>query len=183
MIWKIFAVLLCLSLGIVFTLSSSRTGIVYAKPNTVATGATLGGWVASNTGIVYAKPNSVATIKLEVQNAKNVLFNRKGTTTFSLSNPFGKALTLGLPEGVKDAIDPEVYYSSIKPLEFKINVPKSAKAGIYPLELKLNFYLCDTNIRVCYKETALAKIELRVGQTGKNMPIVMKLERGGLQIR
>ncbi len=138
---------------------------------------------SSNAGIVYAKPNTVATIKLEVQNAKNVLFNRKGTTTFSLSNPFGKAVTLGLPNGVKDAVDPEVYYSSLKSLEFKINVPKTAKIGIYPLKLEVDFYLCDTNVRVCYKETALAKAELRVGQAGKNMPIVMKLERGGLQIR
>lgn len=138
---------------------------------------------SSNTGIVYAKPNTVATIKLEVQNAKNVLFNRKGTTTFNLSNPFGQAITLGLPAGVKDTTDPEVYYSSIQPLEFKISVPKTAKVGMYPLELKVEFYLCDTNIRVCYKETALAKIELRVGQIGKNMPVVMKLERGGLQIR
>jgi hypothetical protein len=138
---------------------------------------------SSNAGIVYAKPNTVAVVKLEVQNAKNVLFNRKGTTTFNLSNPFGKTLILGLPAGVKDTIDPEVYYSSIKPLEFKINVPKTAKAGIYPLKLEVEFYLCDTNIRVCYKETALAKAELRVGQTGSNTAIVMKLERGGLQIR
>jgi hypothetical protein len=137
----------------------------------------------SNTGVIFAKPNSVATVKLEVLNAKNVLFNRKGTTTFTLSNPFGKTLTLGLPAGVKDAVDPEVYYSSIKPLEFKINVPKTAKAGIYPLKLEVDFYLCDTNVRVCYKETALAKAELRVGQTGKGTPVVMKLERGGLQIR
>ncbi len=138
---------------------------------------------SSNAGVVYARPNTVATVKLEVQNAKNVLFNRKGTTTFSLSNPFGKALILGLPGGVKDTIDPEVYYSSIKPLLFNINVPKTAKAGIYPLELKVDFYLCDTNVRVCYKEAALAKAELRVGQTGKSTPVVMKLERGGLQIR
>jgi hypothetical protein len=159
MIWKVFVVGLISSIGITLALSSS------------------------NAGVVYAKPNSVTVIKLEVQNAKNVLFNRKGTTSFKLSNPFGKALTLGLPTGVKDTIDPEVYYSSIKPLEFKINVPKTAKAGIYPLRLEVDFYLCDTNIRVCYKETALAKAELRVGQTGKNTPIVMKLERGGLQIR
>lgn len=138
---------------------------------------------SSNAGVIFAKPNTVATVKLEVQNAKNVLFNRKGTTTFKLSNPFGQAISLGLPAGVKDAVDPEVYYSSIKPLEFKIPVPKTAKAGIYPLTLEVDFYLCDTNIRVCYKETALAKAELRVGQTGKNTPIVMKLERGGLQIR
>jgi hypothetical protein len=138
---------------------------------------------SSNAGIVYAKPNSVVIVKLEVQNAKNVLFNRKGTTTFKLSNPFGQAVTTGLPAGVRDAIDPEVYYSSIKPLEFKMNIPRTAKAGIYPLKLEVDFYLCDTNVRVCYKETALAKAELRVGQAGKNTPIVMKLERGGLQIR
>ena len=138
---------------------------------------------SSTVGVVYAKPNTVVTVKLEVQNAKNVLFNRKGTTTFKLSNPFGQAITLGLPAGVKDEIDPEVYYSSIKPLEFNISVPKTAKAGIYPLKLEVDFYLCDTNIRVCYKETALAKAELRVGQTGASTPIVMKLERGGLQIR
>jgi hypothetical protein len=76
-----------------------------------------------------------------------------------------------------------VYYSSLKPLEFKIPVPKNTKAGTYPLQLEVDFYLCDTNVRVCYKETALANAELRVGQTGKNTPIVMKLERGGLQIR
>jgi hypothetical protein len=159
MIWKVLMVGLISSLGMVLALSSS------------------------NAGVVYAKPNTVATVKLEVQNAKNVLFNRKGITTFKLSNPFGQAISLGLPAGVKDAVDPEVYYSSIKPLAFKINVPKTAKAGIYPLKLEVEFYLCDTNIRVCYKETALAKAELRVGQVGKDTPVVMKLERGGLRIR
>ncbi len=159
MFFKVIVIGLLSSLGMVFALSSS------------------------NAGMVYAKPNSVAVVKLEVQNAKNLLFNRKGTTTFSLSNPFGKAITLGLPTGIKDSTEPDVYYSSIKPLEFKIAIPKTAKAGIYPLELNVDFYLCDTNVRVCYKESALAKIELRVGQTGKNTPVVMKLERGGLQIR
>jgi hypothetical protein len=159
MIWKTIVTILCASLGMAFALSNS------------------------NAGIVYAKPNTVATVKLEVQNAKNVLFNRKGTTMFKLSNPFGKSIALGLPAGVKDTTEPEVYYSSIKPLEFKIPVPKTAKAGIYPLTLEVDFYLCDTTIRVCYKEMALAKAELRVGQTGKSTPIVMKLERGGLQIR
>jgi hypothetical protein len=153
MFFKVIVIGLLSSLGMVFALSSS------------------------NAGMVYAKPNSVAVVKLEVQNAKNLLFNRKGTTTFSLSNPFG------LPTGIKDSTEPDVYYSSIKPLEFKIAIPKTAKAGIYPLELNVDFYLCDTNVRVCYKESALAKIELRVGQTGKNTPVVMKLERGGLQIR
>jgi hypothetical protein len=159
MTWKIIMLVLCSSLGVALALSSS------------------------NTGIVYAKANTVATIKLEVRNAKNVLFNRKGTTTFTLSNPFGQAIISGLPEGIKDTTEPEVYYSSLKPLEFKIPVPKNTKAGTYPLQLEVDFYLCDTNVRVCYKETALANAELRVGQTGKNTPIVMKLERGGLQIR
>jgi hypothetical protein len=159
MFHKLCAATLISSLGVVFALSSSSTGVTFAKPN------------------------SVAVIKLEVLNAKNVLFNRKGTTTFKLSNPFGQAISLGLPEGVKDTSEPEVYYSSIKPLEFKIKVPKTAKAGTYPLKLEVDFYLCDTNIRVCYKETALANAELRIGQTGKNTSVVMKLERGGLQIR
>jgi hypothetical protein len=159
MIWKLIITILCSSLGMAFALSSS------------------------NTGVIFAKPNTVVIVKLEVLNAKNVLFNRKGTTAFKLSNPFGKSISLGLPAGIKDTTEPEVYYSSIKPLEFKISIPKTAKAGIYPLKLEVDFYLCDTNVRVCYKETALAKAELRVGQTGKNTPIVMKLERGGLQIR
>jgi hypothetical protein len=159
MIWKSIITILISSLGVAFALSSS------------------------NAGVIFVKPNSVAIIKLEVQNAKNVLFNRKGTTTFTLSNPFGKTITTGLSAGIKDTTEPEVYYSSIKPLEFKIQIPKTAKAGIYPLKLEVDFYLCDTNLRVCYKETALAKAELRVGQTGKSTPIIMKLERGGLQIR
>jgi ABC-type nickel/cobalt efflux system permease component RcnA len=73
MTWKIIMLVLCSSLGVALALSSS------------------------NTGIVYAKANTVATIKLEVRNAKNVLFNRKGTTTFTLSNPFGQAIISGLP--------------------------------------------------------------------------------------
>jgi hypothetical protein len=138
---------------------------------------------SSNLGVTYARPGEVALVKLEVQNAPNVLFNRKGTTTFQLSNPFGAALTQGLPNGVKDRTEPDVYYSSLKPLEFKLKVPKTAKPGVYPLSLEVSFYLCDTNLRVCYAEKALAKAELRVGKIGKAAPIVMKLERGGLQVR
>ena len=138
---------------------------------------------SSNVGVGYAKPGEVTVVKLEVRNAPNVLFNRKGTTTFTLSNPFGKALTQGLPTGIKDKTEPEVYYSSIKPLEFKIKIPKTAKPGVYPLNLEVSFYLCDTNIRVCYAEKAMAKAELRVGQVGKLSSIVMKLEGGGLQVR
>ena len=138
---------------------------------------------SSNVGISYAKPGEVAIVKLEVQNAPNVLFNRKGTTMFTLSNPFGKALTQGLPAGIKDKTEPDVYYSSIKPLEFKLKIPKTAKPGVYLLNLEVSFYLCDNNIRVCYAEKAMAKAELRVGQVGKNTSVVMKLEGGGLQIR
>lgn len=138
---------------------------------------------SSNKGLAFALPGTNAFLKLEVLNAPNVLFNRKGTTTFKLSHPFGKTLIQGLPNGTPDKTEPDVYYSSLKPLEFKIPIPKNAKPGVYPVKLEIEFYLCDTNIRVCYKESSSAKAELYIGQVGKYIPIVMKLERGGLQVR
>jgi hypothetical protein len=138
---------------------------------------------SSNQGLVFALAGTNAILKLEVLNAPNVLFNRKGITTFKLSHPFGKPLTQGLPNGTPDKTEPDVYYSSLKPLEFKIPIPKKTKPGVYPVKLEIDFYLCDTNIRVCYKESSSAKAELHIGQVGKYVPIFMKLERGGLQVR
>ena len=63
---------------------------------------------SSNKGLAFALPGTNAFLKLEVLNAPNVLFNRKGTTTFKLSHPFGKTLIQGLPNGTPDKTEPDV---------------------------------------------------------------------------
>ena len=61
-------------------------------------------------------------------------------------------------------------------LEFKLPIPKNAKAGTVQLETEAVLFLCDQNVHICYREARDLKIELRIGTTGQNKATVLTLE-------
>jgi hypothetical protein len=130
----------------------------------------------SSPGVTFAQPGSSASFKLELSPAKGVLFNRLGPSKITLQNPYGKPLELGLKEGKQNAEEPDNYWDSVPTLEFKLPVPKNAKAGTVQLETEAVLFLCDQNSHICYREARDLKIELRIGTTGQNKATVLTLE-------
>ena len=130
----------------------------------------------SSPGLSFAQPGSTASIKLELSPAKGVLFNRLGPSKITLQNPYGKPLELDLKDGKQNAEEPDNYWDSVPTLEFKLPIPKNAKAGTVQLETEAVLFLCDKNINICYREARDFKIELKIGATGQNKATVLTLE-------
>ena len=130
----------------------------------------------SSPGVAFAQPGTTASIKLELSPAKGVLFNRLGPSKITLQNPYGNPLELALTEGKQNAEEPDNYWDSVPTLEFKLQIPKNAKAGIVQLETEAVLFLCDKGINICYREARDLKIELRIGATGQNKATVLMLE-------
>jgi hypothetical protein len=130
----------------------------------------------TTSGVSFAQPGSIASIKLELTPAKGVLFNRLGPSKITLQNPYGKPLELALKEGKQNAEEPDNYWDSVPTLEFKLPVPKNAKAGTVQLETEAVLFLCDKNINICYRDVQDLKLELRIGATGQNKTTVLTLE-------
>jgi hypothetical protein len=131
---------------------------------------------ASSPGVTFAQPGSTASIKLELSPAKGVLFNRLGPSKITLQNPYGKPLELALKEGKQNAEEPDNYWDSVPTIEFKLPIPKSAKAGTVQLETEAVLFLCDQNVHICYREARSLKIDLKIGATGKDKATVLTLE-------
>jgi hypothetical protein len=131
---------------------------------------------ASSPGVTFAQPGTTASIKLELSPAKGVLFNRLGPSKITLRNPYGKPLELALKDGKQNAEDPDNYWDSVPTLEFKLPIPKNAKAGSVQLETEAVLFLCDQNVHICYREAQELKLELRIGATGQNKTTVLTLE-------
>jgi hypothetical protein len=130
----------------------------------------------TTSGISFAQPGTTASIKLELSPAKGVLFNRLGPSKITLQNPYSKPLELVLKEGKQNAEEPDNYWDSVPTLEFKLPIPKNAKAGTVPLETNAVLFLCDQNVHICYREARDLKIELKIGTTGQNKVTVLTLE-------
>ena len=130
----------------------------------------------SSPGLSFVQPGSTASIKLELSPAKGVLFNRLGPSKITLQNPYGKPLELALKDGKQNAEEPDNYWDSVPTLEFKLPIPKNAKAGSVQLETNAVLFLCDQNVHICYREARDLKIELKIGATGQNKATVLTLE-------
>jgi hypothetical protein len=130
----------------------------------------------SSPGVTFAQPGTTASLKLELSPAKGVLFNRLGPSKITIKNPYGKPLELALKEGKQNAEEPDNYWDSVPTLEFKLSVPKNAKAGTVQLETEAVLFLCDQNVHICYREARSLKIDLKIGATGKDKATVLTLE-------
>ena len=130
----------------------------------------------TTSGVSFAQPGMTASIKLELSPAKGVLFNRRGPSKITLTHPYGKALEVSLKEGQANANEPEEYWDSVPGLEFKLPIPKNAKAGTVPLKVEAVLFLCDQTSHICYREARDLNIELRIGATGQNKATVLTLE-------
>jgi hypothetical protein len=130
----------------------------------------------SSPGVTFVQPGLTASIKLELTPAKGVLFNRLGPSKITLQNPYGKPLELALKDGKQNAEEPDNYWDSVPTLEFKLPVPKNAKAGTMQLETNAVLFLCDQNVHICYREARDLKLELKIGATGQNKATVLTLE-------
>lgn len=128
-------------------------------------------------GASYAQPGTTATVRLALNPASDVLFNRHGPSLVRVSSPLGKALEMKLPKGTPYPPDAENYDQRIPALAFKIPIPKNAKPGAYPVRIETELYLCDAVQHICYRSTPKLETVINVGQTGRNADAVLELTR------
>jgi hypothetical protein len=131
---------------------------------------------SSDLGVSFAQPGATASVSLELSPASGVLFNRRGPSSLKLEHPFGKPLELSLKDGQPNAAEPEEYWDRVPNLEFRLPIPKTAKAGTVPLKLQAVLFLCDQTSHICYREVRDLRLELRIGSTGQNRVSVLRLE-------
>jgi hypothetical protein len=148
------------------------------KPLVFALCAALGIAIAGDTGgsiqkgQFYAMPGSSANLRFEFSLAKNVLFNRAGSSAISFTNPFtGKPVTLEVTRGEAYQADPKEYLQSLEPISAKLSVPANAKPGAYPVKVNAEVFLCEAVLKVCYVDEASGSMDLRVGASGRDTPV------------
>lgn len=129
-------------------------------------------------GLHFANPGDTALVRLEFTQAQGLWLNLRADSVITLENPFDKKpLEITIKKGKAAAKDPEHYLESIDPLELKIRVPKSAKAGSYDLKLEAQVFVCDSQSELCYVQNLEGNTVLKVGEMGKNQSILVSLEK------
>jgi hypothetical protein len=141
----------------------------------LALGLTVG-LAGSSQGVSHAQPGGVAIIKLEIKPDSDVLFNRLGPSRIRVSNPFGKPLEAGLPQGTPWPQEPGIYDQSVPPLTFRLNLPANTRPGAYPVRLEAELFLCHAIKHVCYRSNLTSSVTLRVGSQGQDRAAVIEIK-------
>jgi hypothetical protein len=129
-------------------------------------------------GLSFANPGETAVVRLEFVQAQGLWLNLRADSVIKLENPFGKKpFEIVLQKGKAASKDPEHYLESIDPLELKIRVPKSAKAGDYNLRLEAQVFVCDSKSELCFVQNLEGNTVLRVSEAGKNQAVMVSLEK------
>ncbi|WP_027891531.1 hypothetical protein [Calidithermus chliarophilus] len=125
-------------------------------------------------GLTHAQPGSPVVVRLEVRVPKEYVLHVR--TSIGLAHPFQAGLKLTRsPQGTPWPPDPEHYVENALPLEWKLNVPKTAKPGDYPLRFEGDVYFCNTDKGLCLKQKAAAQGVLRVGKQGQDRVGVLEV--------
>jgi hypothetical protein len=144
------------------------TAVALAAPST--------GTVAP--GVFHVKTGDTATLRFEFKLERNVLFNKGGSSLISFTNPFTKKpVELEVSKGAAYKNDPENYLETLDPIQAKLLVPAGTKAGVYNVNLEAEMFLCEGILKVCYRDVTSGKLEIRVAQTGKDVPVILEYQR------
>jgi hypothetical protein len=130
-------------------------------------------------GATFAQPGKTAQVRISLRPGPDVLFNRRGPSQIQLEQPFGRALTRGLPRGEPWPGDPTNYDRSVPEVMFDVPVPSEARPGRYPLTLRSELYLCDASRHACFRVKGETETVLEVGSTGPPHPVVLQLSIPG----
>ena len=128
-------------------------------------------------GVFFASAGADAKLRFEFKFGAELLFNRAGTSTLNLETPWAKKpIELVLEKGAPFKDLPDEYLSTLEPVVTAIRVPIGTKAGVYPIKLTSEVFLCDNFIKVCFIDRATGSLEIRVG-VGKDVPMVVEFVR------
>ncbi len=128
-------------------------------------------------GVFFALAGADAKVRFEFKFGSELLFNRAGSSTLLLETPWSKKpVELLLEKGAPYKDLPDEYLSSLEPVVTAIRVPVGTKAGVYPMKLSSEVFLCDNLIKVCFIDRATSSLEIRVG-AGKDVPVIVEFIR------
>lgn len=124
-------------------------------------------------GIAAARPGQVAYLTVYFPEVEMMMLNRTAPNLLSAKTPWGKMQ--GKPTGVaSERKGFEDYYGQVRPVKLKVTVPKSAKPGLYPVQVVANLFVCDIAEKVCVKRDFALRSGIQVlapGITAPTQPI------------
>jgi len=120
-------------------------------------------------GQISALPGSSVTLTLHLLPAPGHLLNREAPTQISLETPFGGPIVATLEGAYTRSFDPDFaeYYGIVKPLEFRLEVPKNALPGRYTLKLSGQVRFCSKIQHLCVMSALELPYTLEVGGAKK----------------
>ncbi len=128
-------------------------------------------------GVFFAVAGADAKVRFEFKFEPNLLFNRAGESIISLETPWAKKpIEIIVEKGTPYKELPEEYHTALEPVATAVRVPVGTKAGVYPIKLVSEVFLCDNVIKVCYIDRATGLLEIRVG-TGKDVAVAVEFFR------
>jgi hypothetical protein len=136
----------------------------------VALAGSTGGSIQN--GAFHVRAGATANLRFEFTLAKNVLFNRAGSSELSFTDPFtNKPVSVEVTRGEAYPSDPNDYFQRLEAITQKLSVPANAKPGVYPVKLEASMFLCEALLKVCYVDEASGAMEIRVGRSGRDQPV------------
>ena len=128
-------------------------------------------------GVFFATAGTDAKVRFEFKFEPSILFNRAGQSIISLETPWAKIpVEIKVEKGTPYKELPEEYHAALEPVAVALRIPAGTKAGIYPIKLSSEVFLCDNQIKVCYIDRAVGSFEVRVG-AGKDAPVLVEFNR------
>jgi hypothetical protein len=128
-------------------------------------------------GVFFALAGSDALLRFDFKFEPNLLFNRAGSSSLVLETPWSKKpVELVLDKGVPFKDLPDEYLVGLDSVVAALRVPVGTKAGVYPIKLSAEVFLCDNLIKVCFIDKASGVFEVRVG-SGKDVPVSVLFSR------
>ena len=140
----------------------------------VALGLTL--LVLSSLGSAQQKPE-VEQLELIVKAPPGILISRLNPPRLELHSPFDNTILKAKASGKPWPDKPDIYYTKLNPVTWRLDVPAGTKPGTYQAPLKANFSLCSLAQGFCFTTQQVAVFTVQVGSQKENAPVVLTLSK------
>ena len=105
------------------------------------------------------------TVSLSVRYQATELLNRRAPNTLTLVTPWQQT-TVTLTGPAHPGAQWADYFASVRPAQFELRVPLSAKKGLYHLNVAAQLFICNEHEQVCQLKKLSLPLTLWVAAPG-----------------
>jgi hypothetical protein len=113
-------------------------------------------------------------LELHIEADPAILFNHFNPVYFTLSSPYGSHQQEASGEFFAD--DPEIYYQSLNPVLWRLELPKNSADNL-KVEIKAKLALCDKQKGFCYFQDIVLEEMIDISQVTSKQSLTMTLTR------